>query len=195
MGEGQPGNMTQMLAAAKDGDPLAAERLLPLVYDELRRLAYHRMNNEAPGQTLTATALVHEAYLRLVGDDDVHWDSRGHFFAAAATAMRRIMVERARKRGRAKHGGERQREVLGDVAILSRAPPADLLALDEALTKLERQDRRRNDVVLLRYFAGLTVEETARALGISPRTVKSEWSFARAWLHRELGGGENSRAL
>ena len=195
MGEEQPGNMTQMLAAAKDGDPLAAERLLPLVYEELRKLAHHRMNNEPPGQTLTATALVHEAYLRLLGDDEVHWDSRGHFFAAAGTAMRRIMVERARKRGRAKHGGDRQREVLGDVAIISLAPPADLLALDEALTKLERQDRRRNDVVLLRYFAGLTVEETARALGISPRTVKSEWSFARAWLHRELGGGENGRAL
>lgn len=184
-----PHEVTQLLNAASGGDSKAAEELLPLVYQELRKLARARMANEAPGQTLQPTALVHEAYMRLLGDADVKWDGRGHFFGAAARAMRRILVERARSRNRIKRGGDRQREVLSDdmaVASGSERDDEQLVALDGVLQKLEAYDSRKCDVVMLRYFAGLSIEETAAALGVSPATVKNEWAFARAWLHREM---------
>ena len=179
--------VTQMLAAASAGDPKASAELLPVVYEELRRLARGQMKKEVVGQTLQPTALVHEAYMRLVGGADVKWQNRGHFFGAAAQAMRRILVERARHRGRLKHGGGRARVELGDQAMSSEPPATDLLALDEALAKLEARDKRKADVVMLRYFAGLSIEETAAALDVSPATVKNEWTFARAWLFRALG--------
>jgi RNA polymerase sigma factor (TIGR02999 family) len=178
--------VTQLLAAAGDGDAKAAAELLPLVYDELRRLARGRMMRESPGQTLQPTALVHEAYMRLVGHADVKWDNRGHFFGAAARAMRRILVERARHRGRVKRGGGQKRVELRDEAMAVEPPSTDLLALDEALSALEAYDKRKCEVVMLRYFAGLTIEETAAALSLSIATIKNEWNFARAWLHREL---------
>ncbi len=161
---------------------------MPLVYGELRRLAAHYLKNERAGQTLQPTALVHEAYLRVSGDDEGRrWDRRGHFFAAAALAMRRILVERARHYQRLKHGSAEERVDL-DSGIM-RADPSltDLVAVDEALTRLEQTDPRKAQVVTLRYFAGLSVEETANALDLSPATVKNEWKFARAWLHRALG--------
>ena len=167
--------------------------LLPLVYDELRRLARARIAREPAGLTLQPTALVHEAYLRLAGDGaDRRWDRRGHFFAAAAVAMRRILVERARHYRRIRHGGEQQRVEL-DTESPALAPAlADVLAIDQALTRLEQIDPPKAQVVLLRYFAGLTVEETAAAMNLSPATVKNEWAFARAWLHDVLSRGEVS---
>ncbi|MBC7772393.1 MAG: sigma-70 family RNA polymerase sigma factor [Pyrinomonadaceae bacterium] len=181
-----PHEVTQLLAAVSGGDSHAAAQLLPLVYDELRKLAKSRMSHEASGQTLEPTALVHEAYLRLLGDTNVGWDNRGHFFAAAALAMRRILVERARSRNRIKRGGGKGKVELTD-AVLSTEPPSDdLLALDEALDRLEKYDKRKAEVVMLRYFAGLSIEDTAAALNLSPATVKNEWTFARAWLHREV---------
>jgi RNA polymerase sigma factor (TIGR02999 family) len=160
------------------------------VYEELRRLARARMAKEkgrGAGFTLQPTALVHEAYMRLIGSADVKWNGRGHFFGAAASAMRRILVERARHRDRVKHGGGRQRVELEEHAAMSDEPePDELLALDEGLNKLERQDKRKADVVMLRYFAGLSVEDTATALGVSEATVKNDWTFARAWLNREM---------
>jgi RNA polymerase sigma factor (TIGR02999 family) len=193
--------LTLALDAVNRGDANSADKLLQLVYDQLRTLARSRMSREkgAAGgtPTLDATALVHEAYLRLVGNDATaqkqKWDGRGHFFGAAALAMRRILVERARHRDRIKHGGGRDRVEFED-QVLSAPPEAegtDLIALDEALTKLEKLDERKAKVVSLRYFAGLSVEETAAALDISPSTVKNEWAFARAWLHRELSGEAN----
>src|SRR5262245_25331237 len=182
--------VTQILHALAEGDPSAADQLLPLVYDELRKLAAARLANQPPGQTLQPTALVHEAYLRLVGDpggDD--WDSRGHFFAAAAEAMRRILVENARRKGRAKHGGGLRRRDLGDADQVTEPEVVeDLLALDEALTKLAATDPQAAQLVELRYFAGLSIPEAARTLGISPRTADRLWAFARAWLLREVGG-------
>ncbi|MBN8644917.1 MAG: sigma-70 family RNA polymerase sigma factor [Planctomycetes bacterium] len=186
-------DVTMLLQAIGDGDDHAAARLLPLVYDELRKLAHARMNNEAPGQTLQPTALVHEAYMRLVDAQgrSPRWDGRGHFFGAAALAMRRILVERARHRNRIKHGGGRKRVDLEDADAAAHAPDGtDLVALDEALQKLEKLDKRKHDVVMLRYFAGLSIEEAAGALALSPATVKTEWSFARAWLRREMAGAE-----
>lgn len=184
-------HVTSILAAVRDGDSKASAELLPLVYKELRDLAQRRMANEPAGHTLQATALVHEAYLRLLGKDAdaARWDSKGHFFAAAAEAMRRILVERARKYGRIKHGGGRDRLPLNeDVATISeRDTDSDaLLALDEALQHLETQNDRQARVVKLRYFAGLTIDETARALDVSPATVKNDWLYARAWLHRDM---------
>lgn len=183
-------HVTRILQAVRDGDSKASAELLPLVYHELRELAQHRMANEPPGHTLQATALVHEAYLRLLGKtaDEPQWDSKGHFFAAAAEAMRRILVERARKYGRIKHGGGRRRVPIDDVATLSdRDTDSDeLLALDEALQRLEAINPRQARVVKLRHFAGLTIEETARATDVSPATVKTDWLYARAWLHREI---------
>lgn len=186
MGHEHQHDVTQLLAAVSDGDSKAAAELLPLVYGELQKLARSYMSHEREGQTLQPTALVHEAYMRLVGEADVKWDGRGHFFGAAARAMRRILVDRARSRGRIKRGGGRGRVELQPEVMAVEPPSTDLLALDEALDRLEKYDKRKCDVVLLRYFAGLSIEETAAALGVSPATVKNEWTFARAWLHREL---------
>ena len=184
---GPMSDVTRILAALEHGDPSAAGQLLPLVYDELRKLAAHRMAHEAPGHTLQGTALVHEAYLRLVGDEPArHWDSRGHFFAAAAEAMRRILVENARRKQRHKHGGGLQRIDLDDVADLAETPAENLLALDEALTRLAALEPHKAELVKLRYFVGFSFEETAETLGISVPTAKSEWAYARAWLHRQI---------
>ncbi len=189
--EGDPRNhVTMLLARIHEGDSRAAGELLPVVYDELRRLAKSRLAKERGPQTLDPTALVHEAYLRLVGDGDASWGGRGHFFGAAAIAMRRILVERARARNRIKRGGGAARVELTEHALVSEPPSDELLALDEALDRLSAMDVRKSQVVMLRYFAGLGVEETASALGVSEATVKNDWAFARAWLHRELSRGE-----
>jgi RNA polymerase sigma factor (TIGR02999 family) len=184
---------TRILAAVERGDPKAAEQLLPLVYEELRKLASQRLAQEKPGQTLQATALVHEAYLRLVGvEDDRRWDSRGHFFAAAAEAMRRILVESARRRRRLKRGGGRERCDLDEAAVVvndADGGRADaLLALDAALEKLARKDPLKAKLVQLRYFTGLTIDEAARVLGISPATADRYWAYSRAWLRLEVSG-------
>jgi RNA polymerase sigma factor (TIGR02999 family) len=180
-------DVTQVLNAIEQGEPEAAARLLPLVYDELRKLAAHKLADEAPGQTLQPTALVHEAYLRLVGsEDEARWDNRGHFFAAAAEAMRRILIDSARRKRTGKHGGDRRREPLDDVVAPQRSE--ELLALDEALTRLAAQDPDKARLVELRYFAGLTGEQAARVLGISPATADRHWAFARAWLQTEVRG-------
>ncbi len=182
-------DVTRILSAIDEGDQQAAERLLPLVYDELRKLAADRIAHEKPGQTLQATALVHEAYLRLVDTDKIqHWNSRGHFFAAAAEAMRRILVERARHKHSLKAGGGRHREEMLEVESPVAGPNVDILALNEALERLEHQDQRRAKVVKLRFFAGLTIEETALALNISPSTADSDWAYARCWLRLEMEG-------
>jgi RNA polymerase sigma factor (TIGR02999 family) len=184
-GQGES-RVTQLLAAIGEGDPDATDELLPLVYTELRALAHKRMAAEPAGHTLEATALVHEAYLRLLGDGETSWNSRGHFYGAAAEAMRRILVERARKRGRIRHGGGRKRVPLtrGDVPIDEDS--VDLLGLDEALEELKDRDRRMYDVAMLRQFCGLTSEQTARALDVSERTVKREWSYAQVWLYERI---------
>jgi RNA polymerase sigma factor (TIGR02999 family) len=181
-------DVTRILSAIEEGDPHAAERLLPLVYGELRRLAAQKLAGEKPGQTLDATALVHEAYLRLV---DVaraqHWNSRGHFFAAAAEAMRRILVENARRKGRQKRGGDRRRHDLQAHEPAAEGPDPDVLAVDEALAELAREHPDKAELVKLRYFAGLTLAEAASALGISAATADRRWRYARAWLARRLG--------
>jgi RNA polymerase sigma factor (TIGR02999 family) len=183
--------VTRILSAVERGDPSAAEQLLPLVYEELRRLAAQRMAREAPGQTLDATALVHEAYLRLVDTEQAqHWNGRGHFFAAAAEAMRRILVERARHKRSLKAGGDRQRLDLADWEPSVAGPDVDLLALDEALEKLQAQDQRKAELVKLRFFAGLTIEQAAGVLGISPSTADNDWAYARCWLRLEIGDGD-----
>jgi RNA polymerase sigma factor (TIGR02999 family) len=181
--------VTQLLDAAAAGDPRAAADLLPLVYDELRKLAAARMAAEAPGHTLQPTALVHEAYLRLVGSGaDQSWDSRGHFFAAAAESMRSILVEKARRKRRLRHGGGRQKQPLDDNEPVIAAPvdEIDLIALSEALDRLEAASPRRARLVKLRYFAGLTLPEVARMLGISRSTAEADWTYAKAWLKREM---------
>ena len=179
--------VTRILSAIEGGDSSAAEQLLPLVYDELRRLAAQKLAREKPGQTLQATALVHEAYLRLV-DTEVaqHWNSRGHFFAAAAEAMRRIVVERARHKRSLKAGGDRHRLELADIEPAVVEPGVDLLALNDVLEKLEQHDPRQAELVKLRFFAGLTTEEAAQALGISPATANNDWAYARCWLRLEI---------
>jgi RNA polymerase sigma factor (TIGR02999 family) len=180
-------DVTQILNAIEDGDSHASEMLLPLVYDELRKLAAQKLAQEKPGQTLQATALVHEAYLRLVDVDKArHWETRGHFFAAAAEAMRRILINRARDKGRQKRGGGRQRLELDQLAVADEASEEETLAVDEALQRLEQQNRPCADLVKLRFFAGLTMEEAAAALGIAPRTAHRYWAFARAWLYDAL---------
>ena len=182
--------VTRILSAIDGGDRRAAEQLLPLVYEELRRLAGERMSRENPGQTLQATALVHEAYVRLVdGEPDRQWNSRGHFFAAAAEAMRRILIERARRRQSRKHGGGRLQIDLEEAAGIAPEGNDELLDLDDALTKLAAADSQAAELVKLRYFAGLTVPEAAGVLGVSPRTADFLWAYAKAWLLRALGGG------
>jgi RNA polymerase sigma factor (TIGR02999 family) len=183
--------VTRILSGIEQGDPHAAEQLLPLVYDELRRLATEKIAHENPGQTLQATALVHEAYVRLVDQERApHWKSRGHFFAAAAEAMRRILVENARRKQRVKHGGGRQRLDLDEACPIVQPPSDDLLALDEALTRLAAQDPIRAELVKLRFFAGLTMPEVAQVLSLSLATAERHWTFVRTWLFAELTGGE-----
>ncbi len=181
--------VTRILSAIEQGDPHAADQLLPLVYDELRKLAAQKLAQEKPGQTLQATALVHEAYLRLVDTDKVQqWNSRGHFFAAAAEAMRRIVVDQARHKASRKAGGGRVRQDVDGLEIALPEIPEDLLALDEALNKLAATDKKAADLVHLRFFAGLPLPEAAQMLGISPRTADRLWAYARAWLHQEIQG-------
>lgn len=184
-------DVTLILSALEQGDPSAVDKLLPLVYDELRKLAAARMAQESPGQTLQATALVHEAYLRLIsgsGHEAQSWDGRGHFFAAASEAMRRILVENARRKQQLKHGGDRDRVDVDELEIEAPSPREDLLALDAALTKLQSVDGTTAQLVHLRYFAGLTLADAANLLGISTRTADRTWSYARAWLGREIQG-------
>ena len=179
--------VTRILSAIEHGDPHAAEQLLPLVYEELRKLAAQKLAQERPGQTLQATALVHDAYLRLVEVNEVqHWDSRGHFFAAAAEAMRRILIDNARRKRRPKHGGDRRRVDLDAAASVAEAPTDDLLALDEALTKLAAEEPIKAKLVKLRLFAGLSVPEAAKMLGLATRTAERYWTYARVWLYAEL---------
>jgi RNA polymerase sigma factor (TIGR02999 family) len=185
-------DVTRILSAIEQGDPHAAQQLLPLVYQELRLLAAQKLAQEKPGQTLEATALVHEAYLRLVGDQrgsSPPWNSRGHFFAAAAQAMRRILIENARRKRRPRHGGGRQRVDLDEALLVVSAPSDGLLALTDALDRLEAEDSGAAQLVKLRYFAGLTMPEAAAALGVPLRTAERNWTYARTWLHRELGQG------
>ncbi len=182
-------DVTLIISQIERGDPIAAERLLPLVYDELRRLAAARLKQEQPGQTLQATDLVHEAYLRLIGSDKdalPSWNSRGHFFGAAAETMRRILIEHARRRGRAKHGGGRQREDLSPSEVAAPEVAEELLALDDSLERLAKIDPQSADIVKLRYFAGLTISQAAEVLGVSPRKADSLWSYARAWLRSDM---------
>jgi RNA polymerase sigma factor (TIGR02999 family) len=185
--------VTRILSAIERGDPHAAEQLLPLVYDELRKLAAQRLAQEKPGQTLQATALVHDAYLRLVDTGTVqHWNSRGHFFAAAAEAMRRILVDNARRKRSRKHGGELVRQDLDALEIAIPEIPEDLVALEEALNKLAATDKAAADLVHLRFFAGLPLPEVAQLLGISPRTADRLWAYTRAWLHQEMQGSSHA---
>jgi RNA polymerase sigma factor (TIGR02999 family) len=187
--------VTRILAAIEQGDSNSAGQLLPLIYDELRKLAAQKLAREQPGQTLQATALVHEAYLRLVGNKAAQgWTGRGHFFAAAATAMRRILIERARQKRRQIHGGEHRRRELHADVVASPEPDENLLALDAALAKLAERDPVKARLVELRYFAGLTGEDAAELLGISARTADRYWLYARAWLRREMeGAGANEK--
>ena len=179
--------VTRILSAVEQGDPHAAEQLLPLVYDELRKLAARRLAEEKPGQTLQATALVHDAYLRLVGAEKVQrWDSRGHFFAAAAEAMRRILINRARDKKRAKRGGERRSVDLDRIEIALDTNDEQLIALDEAISQLAVEDPDAARLVNLRFFAGLTLKDAAVSVGLAPRTAERQWAYARAWLYARL---------
>jgi RNA polymerase sigma factor (TIGR02999 family) len=184
--------VTQVLSAIERGDPHAAEQLLPLVYEELRLLAAQKLAQEQPGQTLQATALVHEAYLRLVGGDGQRWDGRGHFFAAAAEAMRRILIDRARSKQAAQHGGGRQRVDLDEVEPAGRMTDQEVLDLDDALARLREQDPSAADLVKLRVFAGLSVEQAGEALGLPRTTAYRQWTYARAWLRARMGRGEDA---
>jgi RNA polymerase sigma factor (TIGR02999 family) len=183
-------DVTRLLSAVGQGDSQAAAQLLPLVYDELRRLAAQKLAREAPGQTLQPTALVHEAYLRLVGKEDPGWDGRRHFFAAAAEAMRRILVDRARHKRTRKRSGGLQRQDYDIDGLAQPVPAPDLVALDEALDRLAAKDPIKAELVKLRYFTGLTIEEAAGLLDISPTTAKRYWTYARAWLFREISSRE-----
>ena len=180
-------DVTRILSQIESGDPSAAEQLLPLVYEELRKLAAARLAQEKPGQTLQATALVHEAYVRLVGGErEQLWDNRGHFFAAAAEAMRRILVDQARRKGREKRGGGAVRVALDEIDLAAPPPSHDLLAIHEALSRLEAEDLQASQLVKLRYFAGLSLTEAAEAMGISRTTAYEQWAYARAWLRCAL---------
>src|SRR5262245_27366045 len=180
-------DVTRVLHSLEQGDPQAAEQLLPLVYEELRKLASAKIAHEAPGQTLQATALVHEAWLKLAGTNRQQWHGRAHFFGAAAEAMRRILIDKARHKASQKHGGDRPREELHD-SIQVRAPAVEILAVHDALDALAAQDPLAAEVVKLRYFVGMTIAEIADALDLSPRTADRQWAFARAWLKRAIQG-------
>jgi RNA polymerase sigma factor (TIGR02999 family) len=182
----EPSNVTQALIALSEGESAALERLLPMVYDELKRMAERELRRERVGHTLSPTALVHEAYLKLVQLDRISWQGRAHFFGACAQAMRRILISYARMKKAEKRGAGSAHVPLENVMVASDAPPQDLLALDDALTRLEQLDERQARVVECRFFAGMDVKETAEALSISPATVKRDWTAARAWLNREL---------
>jgi RNA polymerase sigma factor (TIGR02999 family) len=184
-------DVTRILNAIEQGDGKAADELLPLIYEELRLLATQKMSREKPGQTLQATALVHEAYIRLVGKETRDWDSRGHFFAAAAEAMRRILVDNARRKKSSKHGGDKLKVDLDHANLAIDQPSEDLIALDEAMTRLSEADPGVADLVKLRYFAGLTIEQAAEFLGLSRRTAVDHWVYARAWLCREISKGSD----
>jgi RNA polymerase sigma factor (TIGR02999 family) len=179
-------DVTCILAAIEGGDPKASEQLLPLVYDELRKLAAQRLARESPGQTLQATALVHEAYLRLIGTENPSWNGRGHFFAAAAEAMRRILIENARRKRAEKHGGDLRRVELDGVDVPEDGLSEDILAVDEALSRFAAEDPVKAELVKLRYFGGLSVEDAARVLGISRASADRYWAYARVWLYTEL---------
>jgi RNA polymerase sigma factor (TIGR02999 family) len=179
-------DITRILEAQAGGDSKAAEELLPLVYEELRRLAAFKMANEAPGQTLQATALVHEAWLRLVGNEKHQWNGRAHFFGAAAEAMRRILIENARRKAAARHGGGQARLDINQIEIATTAPDDELLAVSDALEKFTAHDSQMAELVKLRYFVGLTTEQAAEVLGISVRTAERWWSYGRAWLYQEV---------
>jgi RNA polymerase sigma factor (TIGR02999 family) len=185
-------DVTQILSRIEAGDGAASEQLLPLVYDELRRLASQRLTHEKPGQTLQATALVHEAYVRIVGPAGQHWDGRGHFFAAAAEAMRRILVEHARHKRSQRAGGGWHRVNLSNVEVAAPEPQVDVLALSEALETLEARDPRKATLVKLRYFAGLTNQEAADALGISSATADNDWAYAKSWLKLQLSRDDSN---
>lgn len=186
---GDMADLTQILAAVEAGDPRATAELLPVVYDELRRLAATRLASEKPGQTLQATALVHEAYLRLVGrGDEPRWENRRHFFAAAAEAMRRILIESARRKGRDRHGGGRRRAEMDLDALLQSGPDEELIALHEALNQFARHDPLKARLVELRFFGGLTLAEAAACLNFSPSTADRAWRYARAWLYTAMAG-------
>ncbi len=182
--------VTTKLAAISSGDERAADELLPVVYDRLRRLAQQMMAQEKPGQTLSATALVHEGYLRLLADANPTWENRRHFYAAAAQAMRRILVERARRRKRLKHGGGRARQPLDIADVRTEPESVNIMAVDEALRRLEEEDARVAQVVMLRFFEGLSVDDTAQALEISPRTVRRDWAYGKAWLLEAMSDDE-----
>ena len=186
MPEPAPSPVTLALQAVARGEPRAAEDLLPLVYDELRRLARSRIAKLAPGQTLQPTALVHEAYLRLLRVGDPGWDGRRHFFGAAARAMKEVLIEEARRKGSQKRGGDRKRIAVEEIESPIEVPAEDLLALNEAIQDLERADAEKHEIVMLRFFAGLSVEETAEAMGMPLRTLERKWRFARAWLRKAL---------
>ena len=180
-------NVTRILNEIERGDPAAANELLPLVYDELRKLAAAKLAREKSGQTLQSTALVHDAYLRLVGEEDrQHWNSRGHFFAAAAEAMRRILIEQARRKQSLKAGGGLERVIVTEGALVDHGPCEDILSLDAALTKLEEQNPRKAKLVKLRYYGGLTIEQAAECLGVVPSTAIADWAYAKGWLKLEI---------
>lgn len=183
-------DVTRILTAIEQGDAKAADKLLPLVYDELRHLAAHKMSMEKPGQTLQATALVHEAYIRLVGSENPNWNSRTLFFSAAAEAMRRILIDNARRKQRLKHGCGQQKVDIDDAEITIETPSEELFALDEALVKLANTDKVKADLVKLRYFAGLTLEQASDILGLSQTTAKRYWTYTRAWLYRQIKDGK-----
>ena len=187
-------DVTRILSAIEDGDPKAAEQLLPLIYDELKKLAAHKMAQEKPGQTLQATALVHEAYIKLVdGDKAQQWNSRGHFFGAAAEAMRRILVDNARRKASPMHGGDRRRIELKDMCSATEVAAEDLLAIDEALTRLAQMNSSKAELVRMRFYAGMSVPEAAKVLGISVATAERNWTYARTWLYCELNAGEEAQ--
>jgi len=187
-------DVTRILNAIERGDVKATDELLPLVYEELRLLATQKLSHEQPGQTLQATALVHEAYLRLIGDEPQTWQNRGHFFAAAAEAMRRILVENARRKGCQKRGGDHRRVGFQEVCLAVEAAPEDLIALDEALSGLAAKDPEAARIIELTSFGGLTLDQAAEVLGVSSRTAYRHWAFARAWLYKALAEGEGSKS-